>query len=43
MRPKAPIDLDTERSRQRATWLRRLAEGAAHSQFVEKLNDMPER
>ncbi|MCK1339781.1 hypothetical protein IVB38_28215 [Bradyrhizobium sp. 38] len=40
MHLKAPIDLDTERSRKRAVWLCQLAEGAAHPEFAEKLKDL---
>ncbi|MCK1367828.1 MULTISPECIES: hypothetical protein [unclassified Bradyrhizobium] len=42
MHPKVPIDLDTERSRKRAVWLRQLAEGVAHPEFAEKLKDLTE-
>ena len=34
---KAHSELDTERLRRRAVWLRQLAEGAAHSLFAEGL------
>ena len=42
MHLKAPIDLDAERSRKRAVWLRQLAEGAAHPEFAEKIKDLTE-
>ncbi|MET4279578.1 hypothetical protein ABIB68_007917 [Bradyrhizobium sp. F1.2.2] len=42
MHSKAPIDFDPGRSRKRAVWLRQLAEGAAQSQFAEKLKDLNE-
>lgn len=40
MRPKAPVDPDTETSRKRAMWLRQLAEGATDSQFADRLKHL---